>query len=322
MSVSRHIRIAALIMAFALTAAAFSGCGKSSSSEASDKPQTVEQTTVATMTVTVVYGDTKQTVAFESGTVAKALEMAGFDTENYSCDAKPDDKAYDGMVITVKDKVEEGFFTDEDGKTYYYVDGTAQKDTVVGNEEEGFFYANSEGVIDYGYCAGVTVDGTEWNVINGKASIPESDGDLTLNRALKAVAKCTNSGMSKQEKLRAAFDYLKTAYLEGVRHDPPYKELDWPIIYANDIFVYGKGDCFSYGAAFAYMGKALGCSDCYACNSGGHGWAEIEGLVYDPEWDMHHPEYDHFAVDYDNNDTDVNYKRGIAPGAEYMHVAV
>ena len=272
------------------------------------------------VTVTVTDGSAERKVTLANGTVEQAISEAGFDVKSYSSDKDLNAPLTEGMVITLK-LHDEGFVTTDD-KKYFYRDGELVTNEIVGNDEEGYFYADENGVIDPGYCNGVTIDDEDWIVINGQATRAESESEQTLFRACQAVSQCTNSSMTKQEKLRAAFDYLKTAYLEGVRHDPPYKELDWPILYANDIFVYGKGDCFSYGAAFAFMGKALGCSDCYACNSGGHGWAEIEGLVYDPEWDMHYPEYDHFAVDYDNNDTDVDYKHGIEPGADYMHVAV
>ena len=93
------------------------------------------------------------------------------------------------------------------------------------------------------------------------------------------------------------------------------------MLYANDIFVYGKGDCFSYGAAFAYIGKAIGCTECYACNSGGHGWAEIEGKYYDPEWDMHHQEYNHFGV-LPDDPCDVDYSNTLTEGVDWMHVLV
>ena len=289
-----------------------SGSGDSSPDSASSK---------LLFKVTVRFEDDEKSVAMTGGTVLDAVQRAGYNPDRFTAQPDTDTQITDGMVITLTAKSINGFVTDG-GNTYYFIDGEVQKNAVVGSEEEGFFYAGADGVIDSGYCDGVVYEGSDWNVINGKASLAESDSDLMLNKALKAVAKCTKSSMTKQEKLRAAFDYIKTAYLEGVRHDPPYKELDWPLVYAEDIFVYGKGDCFSYGAAFAYMGKAIGCENCYACNSGGHGWAEIEGLVYDPEWDMHYPKYNHFAVDYDNNDTDVNYKKGIEPAEDYMRVPV
>ena len=142
----------------------------------------------------------------------------------------------------------------------------------------------------------MTIDGVDWTVINGKAFRVENAWDRTLHAAARAVGSCTDSSMSKEEKLKSAFRFLQTSYLEGVRHNPPYREADWPVVCADDLFVYGKGDCFSYGAAFAFMGKAIGCDACYACNSGGHGWAEIEGLIYDPEWSMHSSKYSYYAM--------------------------
>lgn len=146
-----------------------------------------------------------------------------------------------------------------------------------------------------------------------------SEADKVYAAAKEAVAQCTNDSMSKDEKLRAAFNYIKQNYLEGVRRDN-YTEMDWPVVYANDLLICGKGDCFSYGAAFAYMAKAIGCSDCYACNSGGHGWAEVEGKVYDPEWSLHSSKYSYCGMSYDDP-SDVPYKTALGT-ADWMHVAV
>ena len=164
-------------------------------------------------------------------------------------------------------------------------------------------------------------DGEDWVVCEGHAYKVYTDAGRTWFYAAQAIGKCTDSSMSREEKLRAAFDYIKTSYLEGVPHDPPYRELDWPVVCANDLFVYGKGDCFSYGAAFAYMAKAIGYEDVYACNSGGHGWAEIEGKYYDPEWDMHHNEYNHFGV-APGDECDVKYAASLMDGVEWMRMAV
>ena len=88
------------------------------------------------------------------------------------------------------------------------------------------------------------------------------------------------------------------------------------MVYANDIFVYGKGDCYSYGAAFAYVGRAIGYTESYAVNSGGHGWAEINGLIYDPEWSMHSNKSTYFGLSYDDK-VDVPYASAISDGAEW-----
>lgn len=144
-------------------------------------------------------------------------------------------------------------------------------------------------------------------------------GNEIERAAREAVSNCTNSNMTKEEKLKAAFDYLKKNYLEGVNRND-YREMDWPAVYAKDLLIGGKGDCFSYGAAFAYMAKAIGYEESYACNSGGHGWAEVNGKVYDPEWSMHSQKYSYFGMSYDEP-CDVAYK-GALGTADWMHVKV
>lgn len=243
-------------------------------------------------------------------------------TEQLSKTEKPTETQQLSNTENVTDETNEpsvslnGLITIDD-ITYYYSNGKLLKDTIIEDDSsEQFYYINSEGILDYGYCDGVTVDGVDWTVINGVATTVETESDKTLFAAAKAVGKCTDSGMTKEEKIKSAFDYIKSNYLEGVPHNPPYREDDWHIVCANDIFVKGKGDCYSYGAAFAYMGKAMGCSDCYAVNSGGHGWSEIEGLIYDPEWSMHSNNYPYYAMSYDDK-CDVPYKSSISDGAEW-----
>ena len=219
-------------------------------------------------------------------------------------------------------KVRMGYQT-INGKTYYYSsNGQIQKNGIVGNATDGYCYADKNGVIDFGYCNGVTFGGADWNVIEGKATKVSSASDRTLFRALKWVNRVTNSSMTKAQKLRACFNYLKTAGInEKNPRIPHYTGMDWPIIYANDIFLNKEGNCMSFGAAFAYMAKGIGCKNAYACNSGGHGWAEVDGLVYDPEWSIHHSEYSYYGV-APGDPCDVHYWRAISAGAPWMHIKV
>lgn len=59
-------------------------------------------------------------------------------------------------------------------------------------------------------------------------------------------------------------------------------------IYANDHFKRTGGDCHADGCAFAYLARAIGYKDVYACldvgpkGTNGHCWTEIGGKVYDP----------------------------------------
>ncbi len=229
-----------------------------------------------------------------------------------------------------------------DGKTYYYdSDGVLQKDGVVGNKTDGYYYADKNGVIDYSftgiaqnskgswYCKkgkvdftfrnAVTYGGSDWNVLDGKAYKVKTDSDRTLFRAFKELAKCTNSSMSKSEKLWAAFKYVQGAYTELNPRIPHYKGVDWPILYANDMFVDRAGNCLSYAAAYGYMAKAIGYENVYACHSGGHGWTEINGKVYDPEWGRHTFDKVYYALDYDTC-TSPAYKTAISAGYAWMHV--
>ena len=145
------------------------------------------------------------------------------------------------------------------------------------------------------------------------------DAQAVMEAARDAVRKCTRKGMTMEEKLYASFHYLKDNYLEGVRRDT-YTGPDWPVVYAKDLLIDGKGDCFSFGASFAYMAKAIGYEEVYACNSGGHGWTEIDGKLYDPEWATHSDKYSYYGMSYDEP-CDVAY--GDALGDEdWMHVKV
>ena len=214
-----------------------------------------------------------------------------------------------------------GYLT-ENGKTYYYdQDGKVMKSAIVGNATDGYCYAGSTGAIDYGYCNGVSYKGENWNVINGKATKVSGESAKTLHKALKLVAKVTTSSMTKEQKLRKLFDYIRSNYTEKNPRIPHYHGADWPIIYANDILDNGVGNCFSYASTFAYCAVAIGYTNVYACNSSGHGWAEIDGKVYDPEWSRHRSGYSYYGMSY-NEPCDVNYKAGIAPGYSWMHVKI
>ena len=230
------------------------------------------------------------------------------------------------------------------GKMYYYnANGELQRDGLVGSSKEGWRYADKDGVVQLNYTGlasnsagtwyvtnglldrtlrtAVTIGGRDYNIINGKALEVKTEKDETLFNALKIMTKVTKTTMSKSEKLRACWNHLTSDYGENNPRIPDYYGEGWVEMYANDIFVGGTGNCFSYGAAFAYLAKACGYSRCYACNSGGHGWAEVEGLIYDPEWSMHNSGYTYYGMSYDEP-CDVAYGSAISAGEWWMHVAV
>ena len=137
----------------------------------------------------------------------------------------------------------------------------------------------------------------------------EAVTDSVLAKAFAYVDSVTNSAMTDEEKLRACFVSFRDKR-ERNPWLPHYTGADWPQKYADNFFDTMSGNCISYAAAFAYMAKAIGYENVYGVNSGGHGWAEINGLVYDPEWAIHYGDA-YYALPY-NASSSVNYAGVVA----------
>ena len=192
---------------------------------------------------------------------------------------------------------------------------------IIGSKSTGYFYAGKDGKINFNYVNGIEEKGVKWIVTNGRAKKVTTRADGVLFRAAKEVTKATNTSMTREQKLKACFDYVKGAYIEKNPRIPHYLGMDWPLVYADDMLIRGVGNCCSYGSTFAFMAKAIGYTEVYCCNSGGHGWAEIDGLVYDPEWSRHRHKYSYYALSYDTK-TDQNYKGAIAAGKPWMRIKI
>ena len=107
---------------------------------------------------------------------------------------------------------------------------------------------------------------------------------------------------SRYERLWKAFNYLKYDCEERLTRTFSNYE-GWHRDMALDVFDGQTGSCFSYGAAFAYMADVIGYENCTIVSSGGHGWAEIDGMVYDAEWSRHYYR-DLFCISYDESGSD------------------
>lgn len=117
----------------------------------------------------------------------------------------------------------------------------------------------------------------------GAAKITKDNKSLvkTFTRASEIYDEITKPTMTRKEKLKKCFDFV-VKYPYATRRK--WSNFDgWYIAYANDMFEYGRGNCFSYAAAFGFLANACGYEDVYIISSGGHGWAEVKGLVFDPE---------------------------------------
>lgn len=161
-----------------------------------------------------------------------------------------------------------------------------------------YFYPNNQAG---GYMAtgcvinGISIDG-------GGIAWPTGTGWEELSIMCKAqalVEQLTVPSQSRYEKLVRGFYYIKNECVErSTRGFSNYN--GWHRAMALDVFDGHTGSCFSYGAALAYYANALGYGQCAAVSSGGHGWAEIDGLVYDPEWSKNCGR-DLFAISYDES---------------------
>lgn len=117
-----------------------------------------------------------------------------------------------------------------------------------------------------------------------------------LIKAQKIIEKCTKPTMKKYTKLKKVYQYaLKNFQFRG---SPTFHySSDWDIRYALQMFDDGHGACYAYGGAFAYLANAVGYHDSYIVSSGGHGWAQAKGHVFDVSWE-NADSHSYFDMDY------------------------
>ena len=239
-------------------------------------------------------------------------------------------------------RVNQGYVT-IDGKMYYYnSSGVLQRNGLVGSSQEGYRYADENGVVQLNYTGlasnsagtwyvtnglldrtlrtAVTIKGVDYIVINGRATAVETEKQLTLFRALKLVDRLTKPTMSKSEKLRICFDYVVKNVVYEAPRIPDTNEDGWTELYANDVFLNEAGNCFSFAASFAYLAKAIGYSEIYVCNNVYHGWVEVDGYVYDPQQSQYN-DVDFYALTYDDSLVD-GYESTIDRTEKWSHVKI
>ncbi|MCC8066415.1 MAG: hypothetical protein LIO94_04855 [Clostridiales bacterium] len=207
------------------------------------------------------------------------------------------------------------YFYPEDGADGYMATGIVKISYKKQNQK---YYFDSKGRQRTG---GQTIDGNYYyfTIINGKKGFMVTSATVNniylkkngkakqttaslakLNVLIKAnqlveAAVTSPASMTRTERLRACFDYLLANYRYSGSPTFHYST-NWDQVYALQIFDSGRGACYAFGAAFAYIANAVGCPNCYAVSSGGHGWAEVNGYVYDPSWHLVDTRYSYFAV--------------------------
>lgn len=221
------------------------------------------------------------------------------------------------------------WFTAKSQKVYYY--GSKGKKVTGLREIKGkYYYFDKSGVQRTGWqkiknnyyffhiapkkrgymATSKTVNGIRLDK-NGRASqTAESLRKLKIMIAAnQIVEKITSPKMTKEQKLKKCFDYTIQTY--GYQTWRTFSNTNgWEMAYAEDMFFRGRGNCFSYASAFAYLANAVGYKNVYVISSGGHGWAEIGGKVYDPDWTFVSKVDSYFAMSYDLSNVNgrPNYK--------------
>lgn len=117
-----------------------------------------------------------------------------------------------------------------------------------------------------------------------------------MARASKIAEARTRAGWSQTRKLKAVWRWMqKDCTFRSARswHNWDGRHR----LYANDILFGGGGDCDSWAAGFTYLANACGAKRCSIIASGGHGWAEVNGKVYDLQMSGYHG-YRYFAYPY------------------------
>ena len=208
----------------------------------------------------------------------------------------------------------------KNGRHYYY---NAQGKKSVGMTKIGSrtYYFDSKGIERYGWkkiknnyyyfrlstatkgaymLKSTTVNGIR---LDSKGRAKKSGSNARKLRLMvvanRTVEKITSPGMNKAQRLRACFNYVKKNYTYYTWREFTYKP-NWEKDFAEDMFFRnGRGDCFSYAAAFAYLAGAVGMKNVYVISSGGHGWTEINGKVYDPDWALVSNVDSYFGMSYD-----------------------
>ena len=178
-----------------------------------------------------------------------------------------------------------GWNNENGKKTYNKNDGTKAKKEVI--------------VIDGKECA---FDGNGYYVGDKSAAYISA-----FKKAIKFVDSVTNSSMSQEQQLQACFNELiDKKYPERNPWIPHDRSDGWVERYANHWFDENFGNCFSSASAFAFCARVIGYTEVYGCSNGAHGWTEIDGYIYDPNWAKFQPG-NYFRRDYSEPHHEVGY---------------
>lgn len=183
-------------------------------------------------------------------------------------------------------------------KTYYFDEKGRQLTGWQKANNNYFYFANKNGKKGY-LIKSRTVNGIKLKK-NGRAVKTSGNADrlYALTEAARIVRAVSRPSDEKSVKLKKTWDYFQKNYL--YRGELTFRNgSDWEADYARNVFLTKRGNCYGLGAAWAFLASACGYSKSYAVSSGGHGWAEINGRVFDPSWARTDLKNNYYNMDMD-----------------------
>ena len=128
------------------------------------------------------------------------------------------------------------------------------------------FECRPAGLYSYGgelYCVpadgAVFLTGGVWNGLEFGPDGRYTSGSAELDSYVKQIlAQCTNDGMTQEEKLRAAYLYVRDNGRYLARSHYARGSTDWAMEEALFFYANHRGNCYSFAGAFLYLARQLG----------------------------------------------------------------
>ncbi len=180
------------------------------------------------------------------------------------------------------------------GDIYTAADGSIVWDGPEGRPAEGpvlidsqLYYAGANGYfLKNAYSGSLYFDST------GRYTSGNAELDSYV---LAAIREATDDTMSRDERLRAMYLYVRDSFTYLRRHYYKVGDVGWATQEALTMYSTGRGNCYCYASAFWAAARALGydakiVSGTYGDTDAPHGWVEIlrggERYTYDVEIEM------------------------------------
>lgn len=194
-----------------------------------------------------------------------------------------------------------------DGKSYYlYPEGRIARGWTKIDDSWYFFY------FDGAMAVNTAVDGidlgSDGKTVSEGGEIVPPENELR-EKVDSILLSIITPGMTEEEKISACYWYMANNFTYKRTYETPSG--DWTGGFAMEIFTTGKGNCYRFASAFAYLLNELGyetkvITGKVGTRSGGtapHGWTEVkiggEWFVFDTELQYANKNKDYYWKTYE-----------------------